>query len=425
MSFQKLEIIQPILDAVKQEGYTIPTPIQQQAIPVLLSKQDIMGSAQTGTGKTAAFAIPILQNIMNSNRRTGIKALIITPTRELAMQIKTSFDGYGKNLPLKTVVVFGGVKQKSQTDSLKRGADILVATPGRLLDLMHQKFIVLKNIEYFVLDEADRMLDMGFIKDVKRIISHIPVKRQTMLFSATLPKTILNLANSMLKNPVRVQITPIETTLETIKQSIYYVKTGDKIKLLLHILKDKSYQSILVFSRTKRFANRIAKSLVDRGIMAIAIHGNKSQNARTAALNQFKQGKARVLVATDLASRGLDIAELSLVINYNLPDVPETYIHRIGRTGRANNKGQAISFICNEEFQLLTAIQKHIKMDIPAIKDHPYDVEINEVTARNVVKKQQTHLYEKKHKRNHTRTPRNYAPKSNKLKNYSNNRKSR
>ncbi|MFW5889604.1 MAG: DEAD/DEAH box helicase, partial [Bacillota bacterium] len=327
MSFNQLEIIKEILAAIKQEGYEIPTPIQEQAIPLLLSKKDIMGSAQTGTGKTAAFAIPILQNITNSNNTKAIKALILTPTRELAMQIKDSFKVYGRNLPLKTVAIYGGVNQKSQVKNIKRNPDILVATPGRLLDLINQKIINLNQVEYFVLDEADRMLDMGFIKDVNKIIKLIPNKRQTMLFSATLPKSILNLANSILVNPIRVQITPEETTLEAIKQSIYYVKTTNKLKLLLHILKDKQYSSILLFSRTKRFANKITKQLLENNISATAIHGNKSQSARTEALHLFKQNKVRVLVATDVASRGIDIEDLSLVINYNLPEVPETYIH--------------------------------------------------------------------------------------------------
>ena len=387
-----------------------------------------MGSAQTGTGKTAAFAIPILQNITESNQTKAIKALILTPTRELAMQIKASFDAYGSNLPLKTVVIYGGVKQKPQTDKLKRGVDILVATPGRLLDLINQKYIDLSKVEYFVLDEADRMLDMGFIRDVKKIISFVPSKRQTMLFSATLPKSILDLASSILQDPVRVQITPVETTLEAIKQSIYYVKPGDKIKLLLHILKDKTYKSVLVFSRTKRFANRIAKQLIDNHVSAIAIHGNKSQSARTEALYSFKQNKVRVLVATDLASRGLDIEELSLVINYNLPDVPETYIHRIGRTGRANNKGLAISFICEEELSLLKAIQKHIKMDILVEREHPYDVVISETTQIKKSNNSDSKQSNSKKKYNHKVTPRNYAPRSkksnNSKRNYSNNRKS-
>lgn len=425
MTFHKLEIIKPILDSIQQEGYEIPTPIQEQAIPVLLSKQDIMGSAQTGTGKTAAFAIPILQNIMTSSKRDGIKALILTPTRELAMQIKVSFEAYGSNLPLRTVVIYGGVKQKPQTEKLKKNPDILVATPGRLLDLIDQGFINLSHVEYFVLDEADRMLDMGFIRDVKKIIAKVPSKRQTMLFSATLPKSILDLANSILINPARIQITPVESTLDAIKQAIYHVSTGDKIKLLLHILKDNSYASVLVFSRTKRFANRIAKTLLENHISAIAIHGNKSQNARTEALYSFKQNQVRVLVATDLASRGLDIEDLSLVINYNLPDVPETYIHRIGRTGRANKNGMAISFVCEEEYQLFKDIQKHIKMDIPINRDHPYDIVFGDTTINSNISKQPSPSASKTKNSNHKVTPRNYAPKSKAQNRYSNNRKSR
>ena len=403
MAFNKLQIIDPIIESIKTQGYAIPTPIQEQAIPILLEKKDIIGSAQTGTGKTAAFAIPILQNITSSNRRDGIKALIITPTRELAMQIKASFDAYGSNLPLKTVVIFGGVKQKSQTDRLRKGCDILVATPGRLLDLMHQRIVLLDKVEYFVLDEADRMLDMGFIKDVKRIISRVPEKRQTMLFSATLPKAITNLANSILKEPVRIQITPVETTLDTIKQSMYYVRKEEKIKLLAFILKNKEYSSILVFTRTKRNANKVVKILLEKKISAIAIHGNKSQSARTEALYLFKQGKVRVLVATDLASRGLDIEDLSLVVNYSLPDVSETYIHRIGRTGRANKNGVAISFCDNEEFGLLKDIQKHIKMEIPLVRDHPFDVEMSDAFLNNRgPKKELRYMEPKKKKSNRT-----------------------
>lgn len=372
MPFNKLEIIEPILEAIKSEGYKKPTPIQESAIPILLSGKDIMGSAQTGTGKTAAFAIPILQNITTQSKRDGIKALILTPTRELAMQIKVSFESYGKKLPLKTVVIFGGVKQKSQTDRLRKGCDILVATPGRLLDLMNQDIVHLSKVEYFVLDEADRMLDMGFIRDVKKIIAKVPTKRQTMLFSATLPKTITSLADSILTNPERVQITPVETTLDTIKQSVYYVKKNNKFKLLLNILKENDYTSVLVFTRTKRNANNVAKQLIERHISAVAIHGNKSQSARTQALYQFKQGNIRVLVATDLAARGLDIEDLSLVINYNLPDVPETYIHRIGRTGRANKNGVSMTFCSEDETDLLQGIQKHIDMYIPVEETHPY-----------------------------------------------------
>lgn len=429
MSFNKLEIIKPILASIKEEGYLVPTPIQEQAIPLLLSKKDIMGSAQTGTGKTAAFAIPILQNITLSNQSKAIKALILTPTRELAMQIKESFDSYGRHLSLKTVVIYGGVKQKSQTQQLKKGADILVATPGRLLDLINQKIIKLSQVEYFVLDEADRMLDMGFIRDVKKIISFIPEKRQTMLFSATLPKSILNLANSILTDPIKVQITPVETTLETIKQTVFYVKTSDKTKLLMHLLKEQENTSVLVFSRTKRYANKITKQLLEKKISAVAIHGNKSQSARTQALSNFKQNKVRVLVATDVASRGIDIDELSLVINFNLPEVPETYIHRIGRTGRANNKGLAISFVSQEEYDLLKAIEKHIKMQIDTAKDHPYHTDINTSIINNKSKNIQAKQTSKKKTYNHESTPRNYAPKSKKnkgyKKQYSNNRKTR
>lgn len=374
----------------------------------------MMASAQTGTGKTAAFAIPILQNITQSNNTKAIKALILTPTRELAMQIKESFDAYGRHLPLKTVVIYGGVKQKNQVIILKRGADILVATPGRLLDLINQNIIKLSQVEYFVLDEADRMLDMGFIRDVKKVIALVPKQRQTMLFSATLPKSILNLASSILINPSRIQITPEETTLEAIKQTAYYLKSGDKQDLLLHILKEQKNASVLVFSRTKRFANKIAKRLIENKVSAIAIHGNKSQSARTQALYKFKQKQVRVLVATDVASRGIDIDELSLVINYNLPDVSETYIHRIGRTGRANHKGQAISFICEEEYALLKDIQKHIKMEIPVNKEHLYDIEIKDTKPNNNSSNSQLTQPRKKKKYNHKNTPRKYHAKSKK-----------
>ncbi|MBI9010318.1 MAG: DEAD/DEAH box helicase [Tenericutes bacterium] len=372
MPFKKLDIIEPILKAVNAEGYETPSPIQEHAIPILLSGKDIMGSAQTGTGKTAAFAIPILQNIMQKSKRDGIKALILTPTRELAMQIKESFDNYGKYLPLKTVVIFGGVKQKSQVDKIRRGCDILVATPGRLLDLMNQYIVKLHAVEYFVLDEADRMLDMGFIRDVKKIVAKVPNKRQTMLFSATLPKSIVSLADAILTNPERVSITPVETTLDTIQQTVFYVDAKNKIRLLLGILKNNDYTSVLVFTRTKRNANTVAKHLFEKKISAVPIHGNKSQSARTTALKEFKAGNVRVLVATDLAARGLDIEDLSLVINYNLPEVPETYIHRIGRTGRANKNGISMSFCSEEEVPLLQAIQKHISMYIPVDETHPY-----------------------------------------------------
>lgn len=419
MSFNQLQIIKPILSSIKEEGYLVPSPIQEQAIPLLLSKKDMMASAQTGTGKTAAFAIPILQNLTLKNQSKAIKALILTPTRELAMQIKESFDTYGRHLPLKTAVIYGGVKQRLQTQALRKNPDILVATPGRLLDLINQKIIQLNQVEYFVLDEADRMLDMGFIKDVKKIISFVPDKRQTMLFSATLPKSILNLANSILKDPVKVQITPVETTLDTIKQTVYNVRASEKLKLLVHILKTQENASVLVFSRTKRHANKITKQLIDRHISALAIHGNKSQSARTKALNLFKQKKVRVLVATDVASRGIDIDDLSLVINYNLPEVPETYIHRIGRTGRANNKGQAISFVCHEEYDLLKSIEKHIKMHIAIENIHPYHMDIsssgltNKKKATKPVKKQYKHKQNKPSKKHPLKNPNNKNYKKN------------
>jgi len=380
MPFKKLEIIDPILKAINSEGYEKPSPIQEHAIPILLSGKDIMGSAQTGTGKTAAFAIPILQNIVNNSKRDGIKALILTPTRELAMQIKESFDNYGKNLPLRTVVIFGGVKQKSQVVELKKGCDILVATPGRLLDLIGQYIVKLNKVEYFVLDEADRMLDMGFINDVRKVIKKVPEKRQTMLFSATLPKSIINLADSILTNPERVQITPVETTLDTIKQTVFYVTQKNKFKLLLRTLRETNYKSVLVFTRTKRNANTVARQLTDKKISAVAIHGNKSQSARTRALKDFKENKVQVLVATDVAARGLDIEDLSLVVQYNLPDVPETYIHRIGRTGRANKNGIAMAFCNEDEVTLLQAIQKHIDMYIPVDENNPYHSIFTETT---------------------------------------------
>ncbi len=375
MTFKDLDLIEPILRAIDKEGYESPTPIQEQAIPHLLMGKDILGSAQTGTGKTAAFAIPILQLLNkqgSTQHKKNIQSLILTPTRELAMQIKESFRAYGQYLSLKTVVIFGGVKQKSQVEALARGVDILVATPGRLLDLINQKIIDLSHIRFFVLDEADRMLDMGFIKDVQKIITYIPKVRQTMLFSATMPKDIINLANAILNNPIRVAITPVETTVEAISQTLYHVSKKNKTNLLLHILDNKKYKSVLVFSRTKHNANKIAKDLRVARIPTLEIHGNKSQGARTEALSQFKSGNIRVLVATDIAARGLDIEGLSLVIQYDLPEVPETYIHRIGRTGRAGLDGIAISFCQSEEMNLLKAIEKHLKMTIPLIKDHPY-----------------------------------------------------
>lgn len=376
MLFKDLNIIEPILKALKREGYTSPTPIQERAIPAILQGNDLEGCAQTGTGKTAAFAIPILQLLYSEHgakKETGnIKALVLAPTRELAIQIGESFSSYGKYTGIKNTVIFGGVPQKAQTDALSLGVDILIATPGRLLDLIQQKYIDLQNIKFFVLDEADRMLDMGLGYDVKRIIAKLPKNRQNMLFSATMPKEISKLIESILVKPVRVEVTPVSSTIDAIKQSVFLVEKKKKKALLIHLLKDKSFESVLVFSRTKHGANRITEELVKAGIEAQAIHGNKSQNARQLALSNFKEKKIRVLVATDIAARGIDIEELSHVINYDLPEVPETYVHRIGRTGRAGAAGVAISFCDEEEREYLRAVEKTISKSIPLVKDHPF-----------------------------------------------------
>lgn len=381
MSFEKLELIEPILRALKAEGYTTPTPIQQEAIPVSLKKKDLLGCAQTGTGKTAAFAIPILQILHQDELYVkgpnGIKSLILTPTRELAIQIGESFSAYGKYLRLKHTVIFGGVSQKAQTDALKAGVDILIATPGRLLDLINQGFIKLQHIKIFVLDEADRMLDMGFIHDVKKVITKLPARRQTLFFSATMPPEIQTLANTILTHPVKVEVTPVSSTVDTIRQSVYFVAKADKRKLLLEILKDNSIKSALVFTRTKHGADRVVKDLSREGIHAAAIHGNKSQNARQAALKNFKSGQIRVLVATDIAARGIDVDNLSHVINYEMPNIPETYVHRIGRTGRAGASGIALSFCDDEEKEYLKDIQKLIGKVVPVESDHPFPMQTN------------------------------------------------
>ncbi len=376
MSFEKLNLIEPVMRALASEGYTIPTPIQEQSIPVLLQRKDLLGCAQTGTGKTAAFAIPILQLLHQDELFVkgpeGIKALILTPTRELAIQIDESFRAYGKHLRLRHAVIFGGVPQRSQTDKLRAGVDILVATPGRLLDLMDQRFVKLQNLKMLVLDEADRMLDMGFIHDVKKIIARVPAKRQTIFFSATMPAEISKLADTILTNPVRVEVTPPSSTANTVQQSVYFVEKKDKKKLLLHLLQDDSIATALVFARTKHGADRVAKDLTHAGIRAEAIHGNKSQGARQRALSNFKAQKTRVLVATDIAARGIDVEDLSHVINYELPNIPETYIHRIGRTGRAGASGISLSFCDHEEKEYLSDIHKLIKKTIPTVSDHPY-----------------------------------------------------
>jgi len=373
--FQDLNIIEPIQRALKTEGYTKATPIQTKAIPSLLKGMDLLGCAQTGTGKTAAFAIPILQGLSSEPKLKGkrqIKALILAPTRELATQIGDSFKSYGKHLDLKTLVIFGGVSQNPQTKFLGIGVDIVVATPGRLLDLINQKFVRLNNVKYFVLDEADHMLDMGMIQDVRRIIKHIPTLRQTMFFSATMPTEITKLADQLLINPAKVEITPVSSTVDIIEQAVYYVNKSNKIHLLIQLLKNKSIISALVFSRTKRGADKIVGALEKAGLRAQAIHGNKSQKIRELALSNFKEGKIRILVATDIAARGIDVAELSHVFNFDLPEVPETYVHRIGRTGRAGLGGMAISFCDQEEKPLLRDIQKLISKSVPVVEDHPF-----------------------------------------------------
>lgn len=376
MTFKELGIIDPILDALRAEGYTQPTPIQQQSIPILLKGKDLLGCAQTGTGKTAAFAIPILQQLYNNRtfEKGGrkIKVLVVTPTRELAIQISESFTTYGKNTGLRNTVIFGGVKQGAQTAALKQGVDILVATPGRLLDLMNQGYISLKDVKYSVLDEADRMLDMGFIHDIKKIIAKLPRERQSLFFSATMPPDIVRLSQQILGNPEKVSVTPKQTTAEKVDQSIYFVTKKEKSKLLVHLLEEQAYDSTLVFSRTKYGADKIVKMLSKASIKSEAIHGNKSQNARQRALGNFKSGRSKVLVATDIAARGIDVDNLSMVVNYDLPNIPETYVHRIGRTGRADASGIALSFCDAEERAFLKDIQKLIGQKIPVVDEHPF-----------------------------------------------------
>ncbi len=376
MQFKDLKIIEPILRALKDNQYVTPTPIQQKSIPHILDRRDILGSAQTGTGKTAAFAVPILQHLYNdqhNNRgRRKIKSLIVTPTRELAIQIGESFTSYGKYTGLKNTVVFGGVNQGPQTNQLNRGIDILIATPGRLLDLMDQGYISLKDVEYFVLDEADRMLDMGFINDIKKIIAKLPAKRQSLYFSATMPNSIVELSKKILNNPVKVNVSPVSSTAETIQQYLYYTNRADKNDLLIHILQDDNIDQVLIFSRTKHGADRIARNLKKKKIRAEAIHGDKSQNQRQKALSMFKERKVRVLVATDIAARGIDIDKLRFVINFDIPNVAETYVHRIGRSGRAGEEGVAISICEPEENAFVKDIEKLINREIEVVIDSPY-----------------------------------------------------
>lgn len=375
MQFESLNLIDPILKALKEEGYTVPTPIQAQAIPLILNGNDLLGCAQTGTGKTAAFAIPILQLAYNSRpneKRRKIRALVVTPTRELAIQIDESFRAYGRHTGLKSTVIFGGVTQNPQVEVLRNGVDVLIATPGRLLDLMNQGHLSLRDVEFFVLDEADRMLDMGFVHDVRKLLAVLPQKRQSLFFSATMPPEIVKLASTILRNPSKVTVTPVSSTVDIINQQIYFVDKGNKNALLVDLLKDQNIKTALVFTRTKHGADKVVKVLKRYDITAEAIHGNKAQNARQCALTNFKAQTTRVLVATDIAARGIDVDELEYVINFELPNIPETYVHRIGRTGRAGAKGTAISFCDAEEKAYLRDIEKLISKRIPVAHNDSY-----------------------------------------------------
>ena len=378
MDFKNLKLIAPLLKALQSQEYTQPTPIQQEAIPAVLQHKDLLACAQTGTGKTAAFALPIIQLLYQQKEAgqslPGIKVLVLTPTRELAIQIEESFKNYGAYSGLKQLAVYGGVSQYHQVKHLQQGVDILIATPGRLLDLVMQRYVSLQHIKIFVLDEADRMLDMGFITDVQKIVRKLPVQRQTLFFSATMPPEIVRLSQSMLNNPVKIQITPVSYAAETVEQAVYLVEKADKRSLLIHLLKNNEIESALIFTQTKFGADKLCNALKKENIKVQAIHGNKSQSERQKALFNFKNKSIRVLVATDIAARGIDIESLSHVINFELPNVPETYVHRIGRTGRAGTSGKAISFCGIEEKMLLRDIHKLIDQPIPIVQDHPYQM---------------------------------------------------
>ncbi len=380
-----MNIIAPVLRALKEENYTEPTSIQEQAIPLILNRRDVMGSAQTGTGKTAAFAIPILQHLYSDRRdnngRPKLRALVVTPTRELAIQIGESFSTYGKHTGINNTVIFGGVSQGAQTNALGRGVDILIATPGRLLDLIDQGFVRLNDTEYFVLDEADRMLDMGFIHDIRKIIAKLPVERQSLFFSATMPENIVELSRKILRNPKRVEVSPASSTADTIQQYLYYTNKSSKKDLLFHILQDQDIDQVLLFSRTKHGADKIARNLKKQRITTAAIHGDKAQNQRQKALRQFKAGEIRVLVATDIAARGIDIDKLKHVINYDIPNVAETYVHRIGRSGRAGEEGTAISICEPEENAYIREIEKLINQKIQRVDENPYPQTEKPMTA--------------------------------------------
>ena len=373
-NFESLGLSKQLLQSVKKEGYTVPTPVQEQAIPLLLKGHDVLGVAQTGTGKTAAFALPVLQILARKEikGRRKIRTLVLTPTRELAAQINERFAAYSEHLSIYHQVIFGGVSQKPQVKSLRRGIDILVATPGRLLDLIEQGFIDLENIEFFVLDEADRMLDMGFIRDIKKVIKLLPKKRQNLLFSATMPSSIADLANSFLNDAVMIDLSPEEITVERIEQSVMFVEKQNKIKLIIDIINENQVKRGIIFTRTKHGANRLVKKLDRSGIESAAIHGNKSQGARTRALAAFRNGDIPLLVATDIASRGIDIEGVTHVFNYDLPNEPESYVHRIGRTARAGRSGVAYAFCDESESGYLVGIQRLIGKQIPQFKDHPY-----------------------------------------------------
>ncbi|MGY8965564.1 MAG: DEAD/DEAH box helicase [Flavobacteriales bacterium] len=404
MIFEDLKLEDPILKAIEKQGYTNPTPIQEQAIPILLNGHDLLGVAQTGTGKTAAFGIPILNHLLKENNTVGkrkIKALVVTPTRELAIQIAESFTAYGQFTNLRNTVIFGGVKQSKQVASLQQGVDILVATPGRLLDLMNQGYISFSNLKYVVLDEADQMLDMGFIHDVKKIIAKLPQKRQSLFFSATMPKSIVDLSQKMLGDFKRVTIKPQQATAEKVEQGVYFVSKNNKPKLLIHLLEGRSTDSVLVFSRTKHGANKIVKVLDKANIKSAAIHGNKSQLQRQKALGAFKDGSLKVLIATDIAARGIDVDDLALVINYDLPNVSETYVHRIGRTGRASASGIALSFCMGDERPYLKDIENLIKQQVPRMGEHPF-MEGADVVEGSLSKKPQARN-KNRNKTNNTR----------------------
>lgn len=403
MRFSELQIIEPILEALNAEGYTSPTPIQAQTIPKALEGRDVLGCAQTGTGKTAAFSIPVIQllieNPIEYRGKRPIRSLILTPTRELAIQIAESLENYGAETNLKYEVIFGGVNQHSQVNSLQSGIDILVATPGRLLDLMNQGYVKLNQLEFFVLDEADRMLDMGFLNDVKKVIAKLPKKRQSLFFSATMPDDIVKLANTILVDPFKVEVTPVSSTANTINQSVYFVDKENKKHLLKEVLDTHEIDRVLVFTRTKHGADKVVKDLVKGGVKALAIHGNKSQNARQKALNSFKANETRVLVATDIAARGIDIDDLAHVINYELPNIPESYVHRIGRTGRAGANGIAIAFCDAEEKAYLKDIQKLIGKTIPVLENENFPL-VNHTVEKKPQRQRSNRSYSKKNSSN-------------------------